>query len=390
MNTKFYWLILLLLFFLFSCTDRKVNHSINRLILHPEEVLDRELSEVMDIVAVLPLECTDSNLISSVSDMMIYQNRIYILDRNQHAVFIFDNKGKALHTIHSVGEGPNEYLGLSCFYIDKNKGNLILVDNRRKKRLVYDVSGMLKQVENIDFSVKCVDYLVDGTEIMVQDMVDGMNPKGSFVHVQCPNGDTIRFLPFEYESGSLIVEKNKPLLGVGEKCYYHSVSSDTVYEYREGVFQPKYMFDFSGKGIPEEIMQLPPCQFGEAYFNYLTEHPSVAYWPVLLDANENNLFLAYVYGKKMCYCHYDLNSASVMQFAGPFLEGVCMSDLVSGTYFLGGRLCFILDNFKLSQLSSVAIEKWSSSYPGLYNAVKENKLEDNPILLFANAKGVKI
>lgn len=79
-----------------------------------------------------------------------------------------------------------------------------------------------------------------------------------------------------------------------------------------------------------------------------------------------------------------------MQFAGPFLEGVCMSDLVSGTYFLGGRLCFVLDNFKLSQLSSVAIEKWSSSYPELYNAVKENKLENNPILLFANAKGVKI
>jgi len=375
----FYFLFVLLLS---SCDIGDTN--VMRLSINPQEVHSAELGDKFKDIELVQLESSDSVLVGAVYSLILNGDKVYVLDISTKSAFIFDKTGKSISVINDYGQGPDEYLELSTFHLDKDN-NLVLVDNGSKKKHVYTSLGKFVSVEKIPYSFKSIDYLSDGTEVVVRDMVDSSNLVGHILNVTTNRGEDYEFLPFVYQSGSTIFEKNQCVTVTGNEFYYNSLSSDTIWKYSDGTLVPQYVIDFQGKGVPQDVYALGPNKFGEAFYDLILKG-EIAYWAYITNVSGDKIDVTYVYNKNVCFCKYDVKSHTASQFYGPTIGDIMLSELSVGSFYTDNTLCFVLDNYKISQLDKGRLEKVSESYPQIYEVLSNTKMDDNPVLLLAKFK----
>jgi hypothetical protein len=76
--------------------------------------------------------------------MQVTEDRIYIQDEEQQAIFIFDRQGNPLLQMRHKGGGPQEWASLNSFYVDSPNKEIIVLD-WAKKFIVYDLNGKFKR-----------------------------------------------------------------------------------------------------------------------------------------------------------------------------------------------------------------------------------------------------
>ncbi len=136
-----YGLLILVTFLMTSCSHKKESHSLFTIPVEKEvgnySVLN--LSEYATEIRYIPLETTQSSLISELRNIQYEDGKILIRSRVDNC-FLFDDKGMFCRQIGQVGQGPGDYrmicqtlLHGSCIY---------LMDIR--KMLIYDIDGQMK------------------------------------------------------------------------------------------------------------------------------------------------------------------------------------------------------------------------------------------------------
>lgn len=74
---------------------------------------------------------SDSIYIASVDKIVSYKNKVYILDKQQSVIYVYNKRNKILgKAIDRRGHSKEEYLKITDFCIDK-KGNLVVYDSER-------------------------------------------------------------------------------------------------------------------------------------------------------------------------------------------------------------------------------------------------------------------
>ena len=76
-------------------------------------------------------------LFSEINKIQISNHKIYILDKFQRLLGIYDMSGKGIGKVGNVGRAPEEYLNLTDFSINKD-GNIHIIDGRLDKMNIYD------------------------------------------------------------------------------------------------------------------------------------------------------------------------------------------------------------------------------------------------------------
>lgn len=89
------------------------------------------------------LETTDESLIQSIGKIIFHNNHIYILDKKERKIVIFDNTGRFINTFKHFGNGPGEYLSLTDLNIIND--TLLLLDRIGGKLIKYNLSDSLLQ-----------------------------------------------------------------------------------------------------------------------------------------------------------------------------------------------------------------------------------------------------
>ena len=112
----------------------------------------------VDSITYIPLETNDSCLIGSVTDMIVSDNEILILDNQQQTVWIFDKLGKFKNSIQRRGNGPGEYMRLTQFEYDKSNERLLLLDMWSKTILHYSTEGTYLRTDTLDRY--CADFKI--------------------------------------------------------------------------------------------------------------------------------------------------------------------------------------------------------------------------------------
>ena len=84
-----------------------------------------DLFESLDVIQ---LETNDECLISTIAQVLFYDNRYYVFDIRQQGLFCFDTNGKFLFKIFRKGQGPEEYLYLCSITIDSFNEQLLLLE----------------------------------------------------------------------------------------------------------------------------------------------------------------------------------------------------------------------------------------------------------------------
>jgi len=153
---------IILLVVLTGCGDKQ---SANDLIIvdvsksYPEKEL--MLQDFMD-VEYIKLETTDEFLTQGVvmaagTEIILVKNRI-----NDGELFVFERKtGKGLRKINRRGQGSEEYLSISEIVLDEENNEMYVIDNGRKKILVYDLFGNFKRsfkVTDADMHINTYNY----------------------------------------------------------------------------------------------------------------------------------------------------------------------------------------------------------------------------------------
>ncbi|HCY41748.1 MAG TPA: hypothetical protein DHV48_10390 [Prolixibacteraceae bacterium] len=151
--------ILILALLVLSCTKNKINkeHYRNSTIISvpvTEEIFPIKL--VSD-KRFLPLESKKINKISSINKITFFNNKILILDKQQNKILLFDSNGKYLSQINYEGKGPNEYLYLSDFIVNKEDNSIELLDRGNRKILKLNDSNLV--TNELKFSFYCDRFL---------------------------------------------------------------------------------------------------------------------------------------------------------------------------------------------------------------------------------------
>lgn len=79
--------------------------------------------------------------IGAFYQLMIFDEKIYILDNIIEKIFIFGTDGKIIRIINSRGRGPQEYIGLGTMCISKTDSCLIVSDRLSMHLLYYSLEG---------------------------------------------------------------------------------------------------------------------------------------------------------------------------------------------------------------------------------------------------------
>ncbi len=134
--------IIIFLMIFVSCKTNSQQGNINKKTLYSD--LDHEHSipteKFFSKIEVIPLETQEKSIIRGIDKIMEYQSCIYILDRRQKAVLIFDGHGKFISKINSIGRAPDEFYILEDIEINTFRNTLECLDPMGKI-LTYDLMG---------------------------------------------------------------------------------------------------------------------------------------------------------------------------------------------------------------------------------------------------------
>src|SRR5665648_105250 len=143
-------ILIILTLFTCSCGRKSTNETSNAdsaieidLLSEPESTVTK-LSEIATNVEYIPLQTTESSLISSfVLKIVSIDNRIYIQNSGLGGeILCFDIDGKFLFKLDKTGRGPEEFLSITDFDVSSDNKILIILSILNHKLLVYGISDM--------------------------------------------------------------------------------------------------------------------------------------------------------------------------------------------------------------------------------------------------------
>ncbi len=131
-------ILLFTLFFVFFGCERKSNNKNSFVLSKNQRVSVFDLFSEVDAIQ---LETLENCLVSNVSSIVIYDARIYFVDRNNQKVFCFSEEGDFLFQVSRQGNGQGEYNWVSDITIDTDRKRLALLDAPSQRVLFFDLYG---------------------------------------------------------------------------------------------------------------------------------------------------------------------------------------------------------------------------------------------------------
>jgi hypothetical protein len=155
-------------------------------------------------VKAIILETGDNFLIGRVTELQVFDGKIYILDEHvAKALFVFDLNGKFIRKIGNIGKGPGEYIRITDFTIDTENRFIYLLDrgNRVHK---YELNGRYVNTVSIQISNVNTHYIQYYDKKLYSEVCGYTPTRGDYLllEINPQDGKVItRSLPKKYNKG---------------------------------------------------------------------------------------------------------------------------------------------------------------------------------------------
>ncbi|MDR1582936.1 MAG: 6-bladed beta-propeller [Prevotellaceae bacterium] len=243
----------------------------------------KNIQEIVSSITVLKLEEIEDNPIGVIDKMLITNTNIYILDsQRSKSLFIYDRTGKCKQVIHHVGSGPGEFIRPDDFDIQKNTGNLVILDGNQRKLLVYKKNGDF--ISELKLETHINSFLTINDNYIVLNKGNTMSDhSNNQIRIVDLKGNTItELLPISEYAKEITISPRNPL----QKFYNDTILfmpplSDQIYEIYENEISLRYQLNFEKywpeKGYFEQEKGNHPLKIAQnlvandyaAFFNYL-------------------------------------------------------------------------------------------------------------------------
>jgi hypothetical protein len=190
-------------FFLSCATKSDIDFNETKLVVVPDIKQQQEnqwIKNNLELDGIVPIETTDEFLLSGIKRVILYKDKLILLDRRQPNIFVVNAyTGKVETFINNRGIGPGESRQIRDIAFD-DKREHILVFNDFNKLIFFSIDGKFLKEEKVDklfenitydkdnvfFYNDCVGYSCYPHSINVYNLTDqkwkmlGMNKKVDF------------------------------------------------------------------------------------------------------------------------------------------------------------------------------------------------------------------
>lgn len=368
---------------LFACnSDRKTDyHECEQTIQidKPDSTSIVDLIDKESVFLVNP-EKSDESLLGLVSKVEVYKGRIYAKDMLvSKGIYIFDMDGKFLRKPTTIGQGPEEYITLSDFKIDKKNDRLIINDRYSKTVSFLDLEGNFLERKKVNFTGEYFAPMPNGEYTFFMDIssVDGENT----VIIADKNLKKIRSYFPQNQNHNFIVGVPTRLTTTEEGTVLFSPPYDNkIYEITENGFIAKYCFNCTfGKNLPNDVAVTISPQNRSKILN---NEGYIVFRGDIIN-NVNSLYFSFTYGSGSSFDdHYlfffDKESGkgkTVYKYSKENFD-VLLFNEPKGSYE-----DYFISVMGPEKLNTIDIE--SLDFPESFkSALRSAKEEDNPLFIF--------
>ena len=382
---KFCFLIVTIL----SCsldTDKKIDQGDNTLKIYVNEddwqkefKLSNFASEIEYVVLNSP-----NTLISSIEDIKVFDNHIFIQDKLTPRILIYDeNNGELLSRIEKQGQGPGEYSNINFFDIHRPSKTVHILDMSTGKIFIYGFDGTFK--EDISARIVCRDFGVneDGSYLFYSpDELNEFNGellKPGLLHLSSNRDSLNNILVVGKEGYYPLLGSGRSLIAENSRFYLVPNYTDTVYTINGDVIEEKLYFDYRHK-MNEEALFNPYYDLSNAGFPILKLKPFVT---------SEYLAYSFIFKGKALSLFYDRKKGSVSTYQ---LLNNSLNDtpfILNGvTTVEGDRYVGIIDEVLIESFKTVLLMEGSERI----NKTKIQEIIDayeqsiNPVLAIATLR----
>lgn len=360
-----------------SCTDEIETDGKYNITINPENSQKLVLGDFCTSIELVPLQTTKESILGSSKKIELFNNRYYIHDITQQALFVFDLNGKFIfHTLNHRGNGPDQYSNLTDFNVNHRTNNIEILDAVNSEIKYYSLNGLfigsLKYPSTIAAITSFEPISID-----------------SYIFYSKFSYERKESLIFYSINDKAIQKAIMPLpeglrkFTVTNKNAFYSIN-DSIY------FSPTYPSNSNYKIDPKgcKLINNITLSFGERDFEYnklLQNQPNEYYRNYISKNNKNivfvfdikencDLILVYFYfDNKTHLIKYNKRNRTLKQAFNPTND--------EGQF----PICSMLDKSFLYYLCEPRWVKYVTSYDLLNNESKEifKKINDsdNPILI---------
>jgi hypothetical protein len=251
-------LIIVLLLILASCKKTNTKDSdISATTIHCENCSDKlqfnEKDSLFSHIEYLQIEITDSCIIDAIKQVEISDTLVFILDRSNHVYKFSKNSGKFISQIGNKGQGPEEFLDISSFFIKHEEKSISFSDVSGGKLIKYNFDGQFITSSpfgrNSGFTETAM-YSKDNAILFYNCLAPSKYFSTAAYAVSKLGTDTLKELMHYHElkvDNYAVAFSKHPMTYSDEGIDFIMPIDNHIYQYRNGQVKPRYKLEFSGK-----------------------------------------------------------------------------------------------------------------------------------------------
>lgn len=289
-------------------------NSKNAIIINVQDVSDIiNASDLIEDVKYIPLETNDSSLIGYFRKILIYDNKIFIMDdMSAESVFIFDMNGNFITKIGTKGGAPNEFYKLAGMSIYKKKKELIVYDNKKKKMMYFTFNGKFIKSEKVNFRfygsfaalpsgniVSCTNKSCRNTHLGRWD---------DYRLVYTDSTGNINNVAFRYDDNEKLPMALSEIFDNGNSLLYQPCFKNELYEVTDSTFNFKYSIVLGSKFKSfnsKRLLSFKEINSFKQSWNNTTNLDNVA-------ENDTHLYFSIANSNQKTFCFYDKRTKHVI------------------------------------------------------------------------------
>jgi hypothetical protein len=376
--------------------NAKINVNVkSKRIINTSELIDVDSSHLIF------LETNENNLVGSIDKLMIWGDKIIIVDKRiVNGFFVFNSKGEFIKKVNSVGRGFAEYNHITDITINKKDGLIVLYDHTSKKALLFTSEGDFVNEKKVNDYYKNIAFFSENKYLGYSDysLATGNNKHHSLSlldsnfnkieeFLEIPNGLKV-ISPaslYEGQNGLFLVSSyyNNIALFKGNKMYPFADikvknGSEIDYAFLEGI---------TNLPADNQLKALQKTDQINSLMNLQVNTSKVLFTYACKDARNSVLF--------------DLNTKKSISCNGLFSDDLFMNNIVCWPLasfdnnwvfplypgpIVTGYTRSLLANSKEGVSKDVFDGSLNKHNKLLYKITQHSKENDNPVLLVARVK----
>lgn len=248
-------------------------------------------------VEYIKLETTDNCLLKGkrlLEGILLDNDNIFISTSDN--VFRFDKNGKFINSIGKIGEGPNEFILLLDFKINKDLKEVLILDATSRKICIYDYDGNFKSSYSLKAYCSGFD-IVDAGILLCSNNINNNRP--TIFTTSTINGDILTEIsPIRTKrtgAKTVLMEYYTDNKYYNNQLIYNTFMMDTIYSVNKKtlIMSPRYIQLPVNNGIGESN-SIPYLLFEtDRYANILIYSDIPSNYTYIVDKKENKIYKGY-------------------------------------------------------------------------------------------------